>query len=316
MPGERPQTRREVLALGAAAALAAAIPCWGRPRPTGTAQRGADVDGEAEGGDAPLFRISLAEWSLHRRLGAGGLDHLDFPKTAREEFGLEAVEYVSTFFKERGAKYIAELKKRCGDVGVASLLIMCDGEGNLGDPDDGKRAAAAEKHRPWLEAAKALGCHSIRVNAASAGAREEQERLAADGLRRLCEHAEPLGLNVLVENHGGLSSHGDWLAAVMKRVDHPRCGTQPDFGNFYEYDRYRGVTELMPFAKAVSAKSHEFDARGDETKTDYRRMLRIVTGAGYRGHIGIEYEGQKHTEAEGVRMTRDLLVRVREELGT
>jgi L-ribulose-5-phosphate 3-epimerase len=194
------------------------------------------------------------------------------------------------------------------------VLIMCDGEGDLGDPDAGARAKAVDNHQKWIELAAALGCHSIRVNAASKGTREEQAKLAADGLRRLTEKCAAANLNCIVENHGGLSSHGDWLAEVIRKVDHPRAGTLPDFGNFYEYDRYQGVKDMMPFAKGVSAKSHDFDAQGNETKTDYARMLRIVLGAGYRGRIGVEYEGDRLPEPEGIMATRRLLERTREAL--
>lgn len=269
----------------------------------------------------PLFRISLAQWSLHRTLRSGALDNLDFPRTAREEFGIEAVEYVNTFFQDRArdTAYLAELKSRCDDLGVLSLLIMCDGEGALGDPDSEARRQAVENHHRWVEAARFLGCHAIRVNAQSSGTREEQRALAADGLRALVEFAAPHDMDVIVENHGGLSSDGAWLASVIQSVDHPRCGTLPDFGNFHLgdgvwYDRYQGVAELMPFAKAVSAKSNEFDADGNETSTDFARMLRIVLDAGYRGWVGIEYEGSELPEAEGIRATKALLERVREAL--
>jgi len=264
---------------------------------------------------APLFSISLAEWSLHRTIRAGQLDHLDFPRTTKKIYGIDAVEYVNQFFRDkaRDSRYLAQLKKRCDDLGVRSLLIMIDGEGDLGHPNPGERTRAVENHCPWVTAAAALGCHSIRVNAASSGTREEQMKLAADGLRRLCEFADPHGINVIVENHGGLSSHGDWLAAVIRLVDHPRCGTLPDFGNFYEYDRYQGVADMMPFAKGVSAKSHDFDEQGNEIHTDYRRMLKIVLSAGYRGHIGIEYEGERLSEQDGIRRTKALLEKVRAE---
>jgi sugar phosphate isomerase/epimerase len=268
-----------------------------------------------------LFEISLAEWSLHRALFAGELDHLDFPKTARQTFGIDAVEYVNTFFKDkaRDRAYLRELKSRCDGEGVQSVLIMCDGEGNLGDPDEARRREAVENHHKWVEAAQFLGCHAIRVNARSEGAYDEQMRLAADGLRRLTEYGAEHGLNVIVENHGGLSSNGKWLVGVMKLVDHPRCGTLPDFGNFQVaegewYDRYEGVAEMMPYAKAVSAKSHDFDAEGNETHTDYFRMMRIVLDAGYRGRVGIEYEGSEMSEPEGIRATKALLLRVREAL--
>jgi L-ribulose-5-phosphate 3-epimerase len=310
-------SRREFLHLAGVAAVSAAWPRVGAQTPPAPATQPA---GHAAGGE-PLFRISLAEWSLHRMIFGGRLDHLDFAALARREFGLAAVEYVNQFFKDkaRDTGYVGEMKKRADGAGVRSLLIMCDGEGALGDPDEAKRRTAVENHYRWVEAARALGCHSIRVNAASQGSYEEQLRLAADGLRRLTEFAAGHEQNVLVENHGGLSSNGAWLAAVMRKVDHPRCGTLPDFGNFNlgegrVYDRYQGVGELMPFARAVSAKSNDFDEAGNEVHTDYRRMLRIVMDAGYRGYVGIEYEGSRLSEMDGIRATQRLLERVREEL--
>ena len=268
--------------------------------------------------DEPLFRISLAEWSLHRALRAGALDNLDFPATARAAYGIDAVEYVNQFSKDkaRDEAYLTELKRRADDHGVKSFLIMCDGEGALCDPDAAARTRAVENHHRWVTAAAYLGCHSIRVNAQSSGTAEEQQRLAADGLRRLTVFGARHGINVIVVNHGGLSSNGAWLATVISSVGHSRCGTLPDFGNFQTtpgewYDRYRGVTELMPFAKAVSAKSHDFDAQGNERHTDYERMLRIVLDAGYRGYVGIEYEGDGLPEPDGIRATKALLERVR-----
>ena len=304
--------RRDFLRAGAAGALAlGAVPLTGGPL-AAALRRAQD--------SAPWFRISLAEWSLHRTLFAGTMSNLDFPGRARE-LGFAGVEYVNSFFKDKAKDYgyLGELRRRCDALGVTSLLIMCDGEGRLGDPDDAARSQAVENHYRWVDAARFLGCHSIRVNAASAGARAEQEALAADGLRRLTEHAAEHDLNVIVENHGGLSSDGSWLAAVMARVDHPRCGTLPDFGNFRIegetwYDRYQGVEELMPYAKAVSAKSHGFDAQGLETGTDYPRMLRIVRDAGYRAWVGVEFEGEGD-EVAGILATKALLERVRSELG-
>lgn len=265
---------------------------------------------------APAFRISLAQWSLHRTIFAGKLDNLDFPRVAKQQFGIAAVEYVNQFFKDKAkdAAYLADLTKRAADEGVTNVLVMCDGLGNLGDPEAASRTKAIENHFPWVEAAKRLGCHSIRVNAGSKGTPEEQQKLAADGLSRLSDYASQMEMNVLVENHGGLSSNGEWLSAVMKLVNKQNCGTLPDFGNFHDYDRYRGVEELLPFAKGVSAKSHEFDAEGNEVRTDYRRMLQLVVDAGYRGYVGIEYEGKSLPEAEGILATRKLLERVRAEL--
>lgn len=269
----------------------------------------------------PLFEFSLAEWSLHRTIFGGKLDNLDFAKTAKRDYGINAIEFVNQFFKDKAknSEYLTELKKRADGEGVKMLLIMCDGEGALGDADEKKRQTAVENHFKWVEAAKFLGCHSIRVNAQSSGSYDEQVDRAADGLRKLSEFGAQHGLNVIVENHGGLSSNGEWLAKVMKKVNHPRCGTLPDFGNFRVskdemYDRYKGVTELMPFAKAVSAKSHDFNGAGDETQTDYLKMMKIVLAAGYHGYVGIEYEGGKLSEPEGIRATKKLLERVHAEL--
>ncbi len=267
-------------------------------------------------GKPPLFKISLAEWSLNRAIFGGKMTNLDFPRVAKEEYGIDAIEYVNQFFKDKAKDntYLTDLKKRCDDLGVRSILIMCDGEGALGDPDSAGRTKAVENHYKWADAAKFLGCHSIRVNAESKGAADEQKKLAADGLRRLTEYCAKLDLNCIVENHGGLSSHGDWLAGVMKLVDNPRVGTLPDFGNFYEYDRYQGVTDLMPFAKAVSAKTHDFAENGDEAQKDYRRLMKIVLDAGYRSWVGIEYEGSKLPEREGIAKTKALLEKVRAEM--
>jgi L-ribulose-5-phosphate 3-epimerase len=267
----------------------------------------------------PLFKISLAQWSLNRALFAGERDALDFARDAKEEFGIEAIEYVNQFFfdKAKDPAYIGELKKRAQDYGVRSVLIMCDNEGRLGDPDEKARLQAVENHYKWVEAAKTLGCHSIRVNAASEGSYEEQQKLAIDGLHRLTEFSAKVELNTIVENHGGLSSNGQWLSEVIKAVDHPRCGTLPDFGNFRisreeEYDRYLGVQQLMPYAKGVSAKSGRFDEQGNETSTDFYKMMRIVLDAGYNGYVGIESGGNQMSEPEAILATKRLLERVRE----
>ncbi|MGL4514705.1 MAG: sugar phosphate isomerase/epimerase family protein [Lacipirellulaceae bacterium] len=302
-------SRRSFLAAAGAAVAAATLPRW-----------------SAAAEPIVPFRISLAEWSLHKTLFDKKLDHLDFPKVAREEFGIDAVEYVTAFFndKAKDASYLAELNKRCADHGVRSLLIMVDGEGELGAPDAAARTTAIENHKKWLEAAKALGCHSIRVNAASSGSYAEQLALAADGLGRLGELGDQFGLNVIVENHGGLSSNGAWLAGVMRRVARPNVGTLPDFGNFcisgrgtpeaVWYDRYQGMEDLMPFAKAVSAKSYEFNADGIEVQTDFPRVLKTVLNHGYSGYVGIEWEGENPDEYEGVRLTKKLLEKIRDEI--
>lgn len=276
---------------------------------------------DSPSGKAPLFKISLAQWSLHRAFFGKQADPLDFAKIAKTEYGIEGIEYVNQFFKDKAKdqSYLADLKKRADDHGVTSVLIMCDGEGALGDPDEKKRNEAVDNHKKWVEAAKFLGCHSIRVNAQSSGTYWEQMKLAADGLRKLTEFGATHQIGVIVENHGGLSSNATWLASVMHTVNLPGCGTLPDFGNFRVsnnvwYDRYKGTEELMPFAKGVSAKSHNFDANGNETRTDYRKMLPIVLSFDYHGWIGVEYEGKKVSEPEGIKLTKKLLETVRDEI--
>ena len=267
------------------------------------------------------FKISLAEWSLNRTIFSGKLDHLDFCRVAKKDLGINAVEYVNQFFfdKAEDRSYLKEMKDRAKDLGVINLLIMCDGEGDLGSPDQNLRKKAVENHYKWAEAAKFLGCHSIRVNAKSEGSYDEQISLAADGLRNLTEYGASIGINTIVENHGGLSSNGKWLASVIEKVDHPQCGTLPDFGNFKLegdnwYDRYLGVKELMPYAKAVSAKSNDFNSDGEETNTDYYKMMNIVLSEGYSGYVGIEYEGRSLDEMSGIRATKKLLEKVRRSL--
>ena len=298
-----------------------------------------------------LFDISLAQWSLHRTLfGAktsaerlrglsgpqvadtlrnnpkyllrGSLDPLDFPAYAKSQFGINAVEYVNTFYlgKARDTKYLSELKLRAHDAGVNSVLIMCDLEGDLGAPNRKERITAVKNHYQWVEAAAFLGCHAIRVNAKSAGTWNEQVNLAAEGLSQLADYAQRYNINVLVENHGGLSSNPEWLTSVMKTANHKHLGTLPDFGNFRiseseHYDYYQGVEELMPYARAVSAKSLDFNSQGEHTTFDYERIMRTVVQSGYKGFVGIEYEGEHLSEQQGIEYTLTLLKNIRRQLG-
>ncbi|WP_290793846.1 sugar phosphate isomerase/epimerase family protein [Flavihumibacter sp. UBA7668] len=276
----------------------------------------------AEANKQLFFEISLAQWSLHKTLFEKKMDNLDFAAKARKDFGIGVVEYVNQFFKDKAkdTNYLNEMLKRCSDNEVKNHLIMIDGEGDIGHKVEAERIKAVENHYKWVDAAKHLGCATIRVNAAGQGTAEEIAKTAADGLTRLGEYAEKVGINVIVENHGGYSSNGAWLAGVMKAVNKSNVGTLPDFGNFCikreegnwrncldAYDRYQGTTELMPFAKGVSAKSHDFDEQGNEKETDYTKMLQIVKAAGFKGYIGIEYEGEVLSEDEGIRKTKALL---------
>ena len=273
---------------------------------------------------AGSFKISLAEWSFHKSLFAKKMDNLDFPATAKNQFGIDTVEYVNQFFKDKAedTAYLNELLKRCKDNGVTNHLIMCDGEGALADLDDKKRQQAVENHYKWVNAAKHLGCITIRVNTFGEGSKEDVQKAGVQGLGKLGEYAAKEGLNVIVENHGGYTSDGQWLSSLIKQVNLPNVGILPDFGNFCvkregggpwggkcieEYDRYKGVGEMIPFAKGVSAKTYDFDASGNCIETDYAKMFKIIKDAGFKGYVGIEYEGEKLSEEEGIRKTKALL---------
>lgn len=263
-------------------------------------------------GQEQKFKISLAEWSLNRSLFKKTITNMDFPRIAKETYGLDAVEYVSTFFRDKAedTEYLTKLKNECEKYGVKSLLIMVDGEGNLADTSLDVRTKAVENHYKWVKAAKFLGCHSIRVNAAGRGTMGQMQAAAIDGLGRLSAYAADLGINVIVENHGGNSSIGKWLVEIMKTVNKPNCGTLPDLGNFYEYDRYKGVAEMMPYAKGVSAKTRNFDENGNESQIDYVKMMKIISDSGFKGYIDVEYEGSKLSEDEGIKATIALLRKV------
>jgi sugar phosphate isomerase/epimerase len=280
-----------------------------------TAAIAASTQVKAEEEKKPLFKISLAQWTINREIRSGEVDNLDFAKVAYDH-KIHAVEYVNQFFmdKAQDKAYLGEMKKRAADLGVESVLIMCDHEGSIGDPDETKRAKTVDNHRKWIDAAKFLGCHSIRVNAASAGTWKEQVELAADGLAKLTAFGDAEGISVIVENHGGLSSNADWLAEVITKIDHKRCGTLPDFGNFkikdnMSYDSYKGIKKLMAWAKGVSVKDVVWDDQGKQSPLDYERMLRIVLDAGFHGYCGIEHGG-----FDGLNKSRERLEQVREKL--
>jgi len=283
---------------------------------------------------APFFKLSLAQWSMHKMILEDGMDPYDFAKKANE-WGFEGLEYVSQLYREEleaddySEKVMQAFVDKCNEeakkYGLANILIMIDGQGNLADEDAVARKEAVENHYKWVDAAAAMGCHSIRVNLQGSEELDVWTAASVDGLTQLATYAKEKDISILVENHGGPSSHGAWLAAVMKQVNLPNCGTLPDFGNFCiqkenqadygstcinEYDKYKGVKELMPYAKAVSAKSYDFDKAGNETKIDYAKMMGLVKAAGYDGFVGVEYEGNRLGEAEGILATKALLLNV------
>lgn len=288
--------------------------------------------------EVPFFKLSLAQWSFNKHIRNGEMSPLDFAQKA-SELGFEGIEYVSQLYRNELKKdpdpevamqiLLKTLKEKSETYGVKNLLIMVDGEGSMASTVDEERNKAVENHYKWVDAANYLGCHSIRVNAHGEGTSDEVANAAVDGLSKLSDYAAKQGINVLVENHGGYSSNGQWLADVMKRVGKSNCGTLPDFGNFCltvgygsindkncveSYDIYKGVAELMPYAKAVSAKSYDFDENGNQPTMDYVKILQIVKDAGYTGFIGVEYEGNNLDEEAGTIATKNLLLKAAKQL--
>lgn len=260
----------------------------------------------------PPYRISLAGWSLHRRhFDDGSMPLIDFPEVAAEEFGINAIELVNTMFPSPTYRFLQRLTRRAEHQGVAILLIMCDAEGDLSSQDQAERLQAIRNHHKWVDIAAILGCHSIRVNSGGRADDDGDIRRCADSLRRLADYAAPHGINVIVENHGGLSSHPPSLTRAIRLADRATVGTLPDFGNFPDgTDRYEAIRAMMPYAKAVSAKCYDFDENDQETTIDFERMMRIVVESGYRGYVGIEYEGSNLSEHHGILAAKRLLERI------
>ena len=256
------------------------------------------------------FKISMAAWSLHRTFRTTWFN-LDLPRICREDFGIDGLEFVSNFFDLPNYQYLKELKKRAENNGVKLLLIMVDSEGDMSHPERKERLQAATNHHKWVDIAHFLGCHSIRCNFGydRQGTPDERVDRAAESFSSLLEYSEGSGLNIIIENHGGVSSMPDKLLSLMKKVDHPRFGTLPDFGNFTEVDKYEGVKALMPYAKAVSAKCYDFEPDGSHKPFDLDRMMEIVLAAGYDGYVGIEFEGLRQDEWEGVLACKKILER-------
>ncbi|GAA3634775.1 sugar phosphate isomerase/epimerase family protein [Flavivirga jejuensis] len=284
------------------------------------------LSNQASNGHALFFKMSLAQWSLHRALFGNKMNHLDFAAKSRS-FGLEGLEYVNGFFKDKvkDLSYLKEMNLRADTEGQENVLIMIDGEGMLANSDDKERTKAIENHYKWVEAAHFLGCHAIRVNLAGGVDKNEAVKTSVDALNRLSEFAKGSNINVLVENHGGFSSNGKWMTEVFSQIENKNCGTLPDFGNFCieknkagdcveAYDRYQGMKELLPYAKAVSAKSYNFNEKGEDTVINYLKIMEMVKASGYKGFVGIEYEGDIMSEEKGIELTRDLLIRAGNQL--
>jgi sugar phosphate isomerase/epimerase len=274
--------------------------------------------------DSSSLKISLAEWSIHRALDSGRLKPENFASIAKNDFGISAVEYVNSFYKQHGTDeaFWKKMRAKADSLGVRSLLIMVDEEGDLGNPDAKGRAQAVENHHKWVDAAGILGCHSIRINAFGDGSKEQVQSAMVDALKQLCTYAQSKNINVLIENHGLYSSDGQWVAEIMQKVNMPNCGTLPDCGNWCTavkwgstednkckevYDRYKGVSEMLPFAKGLSAKTYDFNDQGNETIIDYAKILKSAQDSNFSGYVGIEYEGHRLSESDGIVATKKLL---------
>ncbi|MDF2376321.1 MAG: TIM barrel protein [Verrucomicrobiales bacterium] len=272
---------------------------------------------ESASGSEPWLKLAVQQYSFNKELQSGALTIPEYPQTVVEGTGIKALEYFNGHMEEQAGKvaFFQNLRQRTDDLGAVNTMILCRSKPALDSPDPAVRAAAIEGYRPWLEAMQILGGQCIRVDVRSPGDPEEQKKHAIEGLRALSTVAgDEFGLAIVVENHGNHSSNGAWVAEVMKGVDIENCGTLPDFQNFKEYDPYQGVGEMMPWAKIVCAKAKDFDAAGNETNVDYRRMLKIVKESGFRGYIGIEFEGHGVPPVEGINLTKNLIETVIGEL--
>jgi sugar phosphate isomerase/epimerase len=275
--------------------------------------------------DQKVLQISLAQWSLHRNFNDGTLDPVDFAAIAMEKYGIQAVEYVNSFYRDRVADetFWNQMKARSSDAGVKNWVMMVDDEGDLGTADKNERLQSVENHYKWVHAANLLGCRTMRVNAFGDPDREVYRASIMDAMARLADYAAQFDLNIVIENHGLFSSDAELIAGIIKEVNRPNFGSLPDFGNWClsakwgttqgecdeVYDRYKGVAEMLPYAKAVSAKSYNFNAQGEDTKIDYYRMMKMVKESDYNGFTGIEYEGEEKSEHEGILLTRDLMIK-------
>jgi len=259
--------------------------------------------------DPNRFQIGIQEYTFHRWIGAGKLDHLDYPALAKKKLGITHIEYWNRPFggKHTDKKYVGELVKRTTGEGMKNVLILVDARNQLDSKDAKARARAIDEHKGWVDCAAQLGCKAIRVNCRSGGNRDENLDNAAKGLGALCDYAKGTEVKIVIEPHGGNSQDPDWLLAAMKKINKPNAGLLPDFNNFGRYDRYYGVKESLPYAPAVCAKALKFDAKGNETNTDYYRMLKIIYESDYSGVISIEFEGHGIDPIEGSLKTKALI---------
>ena len=259
--------------------------------------------------DPNRFQIGIQEYTFHRWIGSGKLDHLDYPALAKDKLGITHIEYWNRPFKEKHTdkKYVGELVKRTTGEGMKNVLILVDAKNQLDSKDAQARSQAVDEHKGWVDCAAQLGCDAIRVNCRSGGNRDENLENAAMGLGALCDYAKETGVKIVIEPHGGNSQDPDWLLAAMKKINKPNAGLLPDFNNFGRYNRYDGVIKSLPYAPAVCAKALRFDDKGNETNTDFYKMIKIIYDSSYSGVISIEFEGHRVDPIEGSLKTKALI---------
>ena len=283
-----------------------------------------------------FFKLSLAQWSLHKNIKYGDMDPYEFAQVAKS-FNFSGIEYVTALYDNvmkvrdgdmsKAITFWARKNKKLAEINdIKNVLIMIDEIEGLAEENKSRRLKAVENHKMWIDAAEIMGCESVRLNLYGSSNAEKWKDLSVKSLSELGSYAKISGVNVIVENHGRISSDIPKLMDVIYGVDMDNVGTLPDFGNFCMadegygsvfdgscetvYDFYKGVEEMMPKAFAVSAKSNDFDENGDEKTIDYMRMMKIVKSFGYTGYVGVEYEGNRLSEEEGIKATRDLLIKI------
>lgn len=295
--------RRDILKMGLATGAAISLSRWSNAATFPRRQE-------------PWLKMAVQQYSFNQQLRSGELKLVDFPETVVEGTGIKALEYFNGHIEDKvgDEKYFKQLRKRCDDLGAINTLMLCRSKPALDSPKQKIREKAIEGYRPWLTATKILGGQFIRVDTRHKGDAEEQKKYAIAGLRALCEVAKEYEIGILVENHGNHSGNGKWLADVMKQVNLENCGTLPDFQNFKDYDPYQGVAEMMPWAKVLCAKSKSFDNDGNEQNVEFRKMLRIAKDAGFRGYIGIEFEGHDIPPIKGINATKALIEKIMREM--
>ena len=271
--------------------------------------------------DKSKMDIGLQMYSFAPLIMQGKFDLLGFPDLVKNTYGINGAEYWSIPFmgRENDRDFLNDLKRRSDDNGVDNLIILVDdidiktmqSGPSLASSNKNDRDTAIDYHKKWVDVAKNIGCHSIRINLRSE--EENDQKIlenSSESISKLIEFSKQDIISIVIENHGGITGDADWLVSLMKNVDSKHLGTLPDFGTYNfcikrgnlnfqslsencedQYDKYLGVKKLMPYAKGVSAKSHEFDKDGEELSTNYSRMIKIISESNYKGYITIEYEG-------------------------